>query len=159
MTLTIPITHKTKGTHLMYIDEEDLDKIKHLNICLNHTSNRHTYYAKSRVYKNCKFVKDLHIHRVIMGLGDYNDDKRQINHIDGNGLNNCKSNLEICDAMYNSQSFRQPNRVSKRYYFENDPKRKCKWRTYFCINGKKYRQRFMTEEECIEWVERKLEEG
>ena len=144
MTLTIPITHKRLGTHLMYIDDEDLDKIKHLNIRINYTSNRHTYYAISRIYKDCKFVKDLHIHRVIMGLGDYKDDKRQINRIDGNGLNNCKCNLEICDNMYNSQSFRQPNRVSKRYYFENDPKRKCKWRVQMTINGKTHRQRFMT---------------
>ena len=28
MTLKIPIKHKSKGTHVMYIDEEDFDKIK-----------------------------------------------------------------------------------------------------------------------------------
>lgn len=158
MTITIPITHKRKGTHLMYIDDEDLDKIKDLNITLNHTSNRHTYYAKSRIYKNKKFVKDLNIHRVIMGLGDYKDDKRIINHIDGNGLNNCKSNLEICDTMYNSQSFRQHNRVCKYYSFENDPKRKCKWRAMITINKKRHSKRFMTEQECIKWIDDIIEE-
>ena len=152
MTLKIPIHHKSKGTHDMLIDEEDYDKIKNLNISLNTQSNKHTFYAKHIVYENCKYVGKIHIHRLIMGLGDYKEDKRQVNHIDGNGLNNQKSNLEICSAMYNSQSFRQPNRKCKSYYFENDPKRKCKWRVILKINGVSKAKRFMTEEECIKYV-------
>ena len=150
--MKLPITHKTKGTHDLLIDDEDYEKIKDYSWCLNYTSNPHTYYAKHRIYKDCKYVKDIHIHRLIMGLGDYKDDKRQVNHIDGNGLNNKKSNLEICTAMYNSQSFRQPNRICKRYYHENDPKRKCKWRVTIIINGKTQRKRFMTENECIDYI-------
>jgi len=57
MTLQIPIKHKSKGTQIMFIDEEDLDKIKDLNLTLNTTSNKNTYYAKHRVYKNQKYVK------------------------------------------------------------------------------------------------------
>jgi hypothetical protein len=152
MTLKIPIHHKSKGTHDMLIDEEDYDKIKDLNLTLNHSSNKHTFYAKHIVYENCKYIKTLSIHRVIMGLGDFKDDKRQVNHIDGNGLNNQKSNLEICSAMYNSQSFRQPHRKCKSYYFENDPKRKCKWRVTLKINGVSKSKRFMTEEECIKYI-------
>jgi hypothetical protein len=156
MTLKIPIKHKSKGNHVMYIDEEDFDKIKDLNITLNHQSNPHTFYAKHIVYKNCKYVKNIHIHRLIMGLGDFKDDKRIINHIDGNGLNNCKSNLEICNNMYNSQSFRQPHRNCKSYYFENDPKRKCKWRVVLTINGKRNTKRFMTEDECKNFINDKI---
>jgi hypothetical protein len=152
MTLKIPIHHKSKGTHDMLIDEEDYDKIKNLNIRLNCASNKHTFYAQHTVYENCKYVGKIHIHRLIMALGDYKEDKRIINHIDGNGLNNQKSNLEICDNMYNSQSFRQPHRKCKSYYFENDPKRKCKWRVTLKINGKSKSKRFMTEEECIKYI-------
>jgi len=136
----------------MLIDEEDYDNIKNLNLTLNYTSNKHTYYCKHRVYKDKKYFRDIHIHRLIMGLGDYKEDKRQVNHIDGNGLNNQKSNLEICSAMYNSQSFRQPHRKCKSYHFENDPKRKCKWRVTLKINGVSKSKRFMTEEECIKYV-------
>jgi len=157
MTLQIPIKHKSKGTQIMYIDTEDLDKIKDLNITLNTTSNKHTYYAKHIVYENCKYVKKIHIHRLIMGLGDYKNDKRQINHIDGNGLNNQKSNLEICSNMYNSQSFRQPHRTTKNYYFENDIKRKCKWKVFLKINGISLNKRFMTEEECENYITEKIE--
>ena len=156
MTLQIPIKHKSKGTNIMYIDEEDLDKIKDLNLTLNYTSNKHTYYAKHIVYQNQKYIKTINIHRLIMGLGDFKEDKRIINHIDGNGLNNCKSNLEICNHQYNGQRINIINKDIKNYYFENDDKRKCKWRTTFKINGKFHTKRFMTEKECIEYVNYKI---
>ena len=170
-TLKIPIKHKTKGNHTMLIDEEDYDKIKDLNITLNHTSNPNTNYAQSRIYelekildkaepfygktrkKVFKFKKTINIHRLIMGLGDYKNDKRIINHIDGNGLNNTKENLEICDSMYNSQSINRVNEKRKKnYYFENDPKRKCKWRVCITIFGKSIRKRFNTEQECLDFI-------
>ena len=155
--MEIPITHRSKGTHTLFIDEEDYDKIKDLNISLNTTSNKNTYYAKHLVYDNRKYVKKINIHRLIMGLGDFKEDKRIINHIDGNGLNNQKSNLEICDTMYNSQSFRREHApIYKRYYFENDPKRKMKWRVYLKINKKSLNKRFMTEDECIDYIEKNI---
>jgi hypothetical protein len=144
------------GNQIMFIDAEDYDKIKDLNLTINHTSNDNCLYVKHRVYVNCKYVKTIHIHRLIMGLGDYKDDKRIINHIDGNGLNNCKDNLEICTPMYNSQSFRQPHRDCKSYYFENDPHRRCKWRVTLKINGKSLSKRFMTEEECKIYIDDKI---
>jgi Fe-S-cluster formation regulator IscX/YfhJ len=144
------------GNQIMFIDAEDYDKIKDLNLTINDTSNPNCLYVKHRVYVNCKYVKTIHIHRLIMGLGDYKDDKRIINHIDGNGLNNCKDNLEICNSMYNSQSFRQPHRNFKSYYFENDPKRRCKWRATLKINGESLSKRFMTEEECKIYIDEKI---
>ncbi len=156
----------------MLIDEEDYDKIKDLNLTLNFTSSNTTYYAKSRIYevekildkaeKFCgrtrkkvfKYKKTINIHRLIMGLGDYKNDKRVINHIDGNGLNNTKENLEICDMLYNSQSINRVNEAkSKNYYFENDPKRKCKWRAYIKIFGVRKSKRFETEQECIDYID------
>jgi len=152
-TLKIPINHKTKGNHTMLIDEEDYDKIKDLNLTLNHTSSNTTYYAKSTIYENQKYIKKLHIHRLIIGLGDYKNDKRIINHKDGNGLNNTKKNLEICDCMYNSQSINRINeKRNKNCYFENDPKRKCKWKAVIKIFGKSTSKRFNTEQECIDFI-------
>jgi len=154
MTLKIPIKHKSKGTHDMLIDEEDYDKIKHLNLTLNYTSNKHTFYAKHIVYEKQKYVKKIHIHRLIMGLGDFKDDKRIINHIDGNGLNNQKSNLEICDQMYNSQSFRQPHRKNIGCInLDDSMKRLKKWRFAIIINGKRHSKRFITEDEAIKYKE------
>jgi len=152
--MKIPIHHRTLGTFDMLIDKEDYEKIKHLNLSLNHTSNKHTKYCKHIVYEKCKYIKTLHIHRVIMGLDDYKKDKRQINHIDGNGLNNQKKNLEICSAMYNSQSFRQVHRNTGTIHFEKNTektKRKTQWCFQITVNKKRHRKRFLTKEEAEEY--------
>jgi len=156
--MKLPIHHRSKGTHDMMIDEEDYDKVKDLNLTLNYTSNRHTFYAQHRVYENKKYSKTIHIHRLIMGLGTYKEDKRQVNHIDGDGLNNAKSNLEICDAMYNSQSFRQPHRKQVGFIYQDKSmnRNKC-WRFGITINGKFHTKRFLTEEEAIEYKKNYIE--
>jgi len=152
--MLIPLKHKTYGNYMMEIDEEDWDKIKHLNLTINGTSNKNTKYCKSTIYKNCKYVKKLHIHRVIMGLGDYNNDKRVINHIDGNGLNNKKSNLEICSILYNSQSINRPNGNKGLIYLEKNTaktKRLKKYRFVMKVNKKRHSKRFLTMEEAEEY--------
>jgi len=135
----------------MEIDDEDWDKIKDLNLRYNNNSNKHTFYCKAIVYEKCKYIKTLNIHRVIMGLGDYKDDKRIINHIDGNGLNNKKENLEICDGMYNSQSFRCPNKNIGHIYYDKNMNRIKRWRFQIVINKKRHSKRFKTKEEAEEY--------
>jgi len=150
----ICIHHKNLGDLFMEIDEEDYDKIKNLNITINHQSNPHTKYAKAVINENRKYVKTLHIHRVIMGLGDFKNDNRIINHIDGNGLNNKKSNLEICTALYNSQSINKPNCNVGCINFEKNTektKRLKQWRFMITINKKRHTKRFLTEKEAIEY--------
>jgi len=139
----------------MEIDEEDFDKIKDLNLTINHDSNPNTKYCKSVVYKHpSTYVKTLHIHRIIMGLGDYKDDKRIVNHIDGNGLNNKKENLEISNPMHNSQSFRCINKNIGCIYKEKNTE-KCKrtkqWMFRIVINKIKHQKRFLTEQEAIDY--------
>ena len=163
--MSFEIKHKSKGTHEVLIDEEDLDKVKKYNWTLNDNSNRHTHYAQSIIYevaeilepsekrpnttkKVFKYVKTIHLHRLIMGLGDYKEDKRIVNHINGNGLDNRKCNLEICDTMYNSQSKNCPNKNVGTIYFENDRK---KWRFMITQNKVRHSKRFNTEEEAKEY--------
>ena len=151
MTLIIPIHHKKLGTFDMFIDKEDYDKIKDLNLTLNHTSNPHTKYCQSIIYENKKYVKKIHIHRLIMGLDDYKIDKRIINHIDGNGLNNRKENLEICDTMHNSQSKNCINKPIGVVYYDDSMKRIKRWRFCITINKKRHSKRFETKEEAEEY--------
>ena len=153
MTLKIPIIHNTKGTYTMLLDDDDYDKIKDLRLTLNYTSNKNTNYVYTKIYEKSKYIKTIHIHRLVMGLDDYKKDNRIVNHINGNGLDNRKENLEICNTIYNSQSINWKNTYCKHYYFENDPKRKSKWRVGLKIYGTWYRKRFMTEQECIEYID------
>jgi Fe-S-cluster formation regulator IscX/YfhJ len=151
--MIIPIIHKRLGTHELLIDDEDYEKIKNYNWRLNTRSNKNTYYAQYTVYKDCKYIKRISLHRLIMGLGDYKDDKRIINHIDGNGLNNQKNNLEICDIMYNSQSFRRPNQSCNigNINYDTSMKRLKRWRFIMKVNGKRHQKRFLTKEEAEEY--------
>jgi hypothetical protein len=168
--MEIVIKHKSKGEHIMLIDEDDYDKIKDLNITLNHTSNPNTYYGKSIVYKLEKILdepevmttgktrrkvykrdKTINIHRLIMGLDDYKNDKRVVHHKDGNGLNNQKSNLEICSTMYNSQSCRS-KRAQGIIYYDNSMNRIKRWRAVITIMGKKNQKRFQEKIEAEAWL-------
>lgn len=133
------------------IDEEDFERVSKYKWNKNKNSSQHTEYAKSNTGGH-----KIHLHRFIMGIGDYKDDKRIINHIDGNGLNNKKSNLEICDTLYNSQSFRQHNKNTGCVYFDTTMKRVKRWRSSIIINKVKINKRFETEEEAKNWIQEQV---
>ena len=131
------------------VDDDDLERVSQYKWSQNKESNKHTTYAKT--YVNGRW---LHLHRFIMGLGDYKDDKRIIDHKDGNGLNNKKENLVICDTLYNSQSFRRHhgnNNVGIVYY-DTSGKRVKRWKACIVINKVKHQQRFLTEQEGKDWI-------
>lgn len=131
------------------VDEEDVERLSKYKWHINSSSSHNTLYGQTNTGG-----KKIHLHRFIMGLGDYKDDKRIINHIDGNGLNNCKANLEICDTLYNSQSFRRHhgNRNVGSVCIDTSGKRIKKWRGHIIINKIKYQKRFLLEEEAHQYI-------
>ena len=142
--MKFPVKKRNSPTIYMLIDSDDLDKIKDLNLIQVKNKKSNTIYIKSVIYENCNYVKTLHVHRLIMNLGDYKDDKRIVNHINGNGYDNRKKNLEICQIAHNNLSINRLNSNLGTIFFENDPKRKKKYRFIMTINKKKHRKRFMT---------------
>jgi hypothetical protein len=136
------------------IDEEDLERA----MIHKWTPNRHsgnTIYATSK-----HNGKKIYLHRLIMGLGDYKDDKRIIDHKDGNGLNNKKENLVICDILYNSQSFRRHhgNCNIGYVYYDTTMKRIKRWRAQVRIMGTRYSKRFLEEQEGRDWIDSLIKE-
>ncbi len=85
------------------VDDEDYEKINSLtswNIKKDKSCRtRINYYARGRIYFSSGENLEVWMHRVIMGL--QRGDCRQIDHIDGDGLNNCKSNLRVCTGSQN----------------------------------------------------------
>lgn len=131
------------------IDEDDLEKVSKYQWSQNVQSSSHTIYGITHTGG-----KKIHLHRLIMGLGDFKDDKRIVDHKDGNGLNNKKENLVICDTLYNSQSFRRHHGESNIgcVTIDNTMVRKKKWRAQIVINKIRHRKRFLTEQEAWDFI-------
>jgi hypothetical protein len=77
------------------VDENDLKKIK------KYKWHYDGLYAERNIYSG-KSRKTERLHRFILGLGQ--GDKRQIDHINGNKLDNRKENLRICTISQNTMN-------------------------------------------------------
>lgn len=96
-------------------------------------------FAKGTKKKNWRDgATIIQLHREIMGLGRRGD-KRQVDHIDHNGLNNLEENLRIVDNshQHRNQIKRMPTASSiyKGVCFRRDGRRRP-FRAKICINKK-----------------------
>ena len=86
-----------------FIDEEDYpDLINFTWRTLNLKKINLKYAVCYKKIDKYKYDQGLLMHRVIMGLEK--GDGKQIDHINGDGLDNRKSNLRLCDYSQNQQN-------------------------------------------------------
>lgn len=94
-------------------------------------------------------IRTYLMHRLIMGLEI--GDKRQVDHIDNNGLNNARSNLRICSHFDNAHNARKREGTSSKFKGVIFDKVRKKWRAEIMVNRKRtYLGRFNTEELAAE---------
>lgn len=74
------------------------------------------------------------MHRVILGLKP--GDKRQCDHIDGDGLNNQRSNLRVCTIQQNSQSRKKQKGTTSKYKGVSFDRQHRKWQVSIRVNHK-----------------------
>lgn len=111
------------------VDDEDYELCLNLKLYSEVKSN--TVYVRSsytrtrggRVYYN-------KLHRIITGV---NDKKTDVDHRDGNGLNNCRNNLRVCSHSDNLKN-RKPRGTSK--YMGVSLHRGRTWLAKITISGK-----------------------
>ena len=143
--MIIPI--KSKGEiYNVLIDDEDYEKVSKYTWRIHHDKSNKKYCITNICINGKKTT--LKLHRFLMGLE--NGDKRMINHIDWDGLNNQKSNLEICDQKYNLQSINTKKNFG---CIIIDKDRSKKYRACVSINKKKYSKRFYTKEEAQAYLD------
>jgi hypothetical protein len=96
---------KTHGVKCIIVDDEDIGLLLLRNWVLR--KHRHTFYAYAQ--KMVKgLVKQLHLHREIMGK-----DARHVDHIEGNGLDNRRSKLRWATTRENTRNKRSAGGASK----------------------------------------------
>lgn len=115
----------TRGLFAL-IDTNDLSLVS------NHVWHAHvgssTFYASTNIgkYPNQTVIK---MHNLIMG-------EKLIDHLDGDGLNNCRMNLRICTSSQNSLNRRKIKKeTSSKYKGVSWDKNSKKWRVRIQKNG------------------------
>lgn len=101
-------------------------------------------YAARSIRINSKQARTIYMHRVILDapLGMHTD------HVDGNGLNNCRDNLRVCTRKDNMRNqFSRPNTSSQYKGVVKHPQ--CnRWMAQLSAGGSKYLGLFKSEEEA-----------
>lgn len=93
----------TKGKQAL-LDDQDYDWAKQFKWCAVHSGN--TYYVQRRPGPEGKQLT-LILHRELLRL--IKGDKREIDHINGNGLDNRRINLRICSHRENTLNKNKKN--------------------------------------------------
>src|SRR5665647_1111605 len=118
-------TIKLTQGQVAIVDDEDFEELNKYRWCAS--EGKRTFYAV-RTPRESKL--NARMHRVICSVPK----GMQVDHIDGNGLNNCKSNLRIVTSRQNNQN--RHIKKSSIYPGVSWYNRDKKWRSEIGINGK-----------------------
>ena len=118
---------KLKGSHAL-IDKEDFEKVSKYRWIARQSKER--VYVQHLFLKNGKWSV-LHLHRIIMRAPKGMD----VDHINGNGLDNRKRNLRICTRSQNLMNGKKKRK--NKYKGTSWDKRKKKWEAFIGYNHKK----------------------
>ncbi len=137
---TIVINSLKHGIHNVLVDDEDYEMVSQFKWYL--FKNRYIYYAES--YRLRKEYKIRCMHNLILQT-------KMVDHIDGNGLNNQRSNLRPCTNSKNQMNKRKRTigtSVFKGVFYEKD---RNKWRVSITLDGRRIRLgRYNTEKEAAQ---------
>lgn len=112
------------------VDAEDYNRIVNHKWCANKIGR--THYAK-RAYQIDGKQKTEYMHRVIMG----NPPGMEIDHINGNGLDNRKENLRVCTHKQNLSNLKPREHASSKHPGVSMNRLTGKYEAYVNMGGKK----------------------
>lgn len=116
----IPLTHRK----FAQVDDEDYDFLMQWKWYASDGRNGHSFYASRREKKNLRFMQ---MHRQILNL---TDPQIKVDHKDGNGLNNQRSNIRPCTQ---SQNLANKRACGKSKYLGVSPSNRKTLKWYACI--------------------------
>lgn len=110
------------------VDDEDFEELNKYKWCVR--KYRKTFYVCRSDGKICNKRVFLRMHRVIINTSE----EMQIDHIDGDGMNNQKYNLRICTASQNCMN--RKKRVDNTSGYKGVSKSGERWRAIIWVNRK-----------------------
>ncbi len=120
--MIIPTTNNKAS---FIIDEEDLDRVRQYSWELLVTG-----YIGHRHKKNYKMTRFL-LHRFILNAAK----GQRVDHINGNPLDNRKSNLRFCNQSQNNMNARLRKTSKSGFKGVSWENRSKKWRAVICLSG------------------------
>jgi len=107
---------------------------------------KYNYYLKNGYAQTTSFRNRIYLHRLIM---DFPKKGLEIDHKDGNRLNNQRSNLRICTRKQNQGNRVSGKNSSSKFKGVSWEKKKLKWRASMTCNKKTiYLGSFKVEEDA-----------
>lgn len=95
--MEITISSEKYGDHTVLIDDEDHELVSKYRWHLKPSKGKHSPRVRTSISGD---QTTLMMHRLIMGLSKYDD--LQVDHINGNGMDNRKCNLRTCTGSQNN---------------------------------------------------------
>lgn len=119
---------------IMYIDEDDIDRIKNLNLQITYKESEYPYV---HIRLSAKYT--IPLHRYLLGLSD---DKLLVDHINHNTLDNRKDNLRLTTKSGNMINSRISTDNKSGFKNISICDRQQKWFVQFKYCGKRITKRF-----------------
>jgi hypothetical protein len=121
----------TQG-HTAIVDDEDFEIWGHIKWCAVVRPKSRTVYAVRYVRPDDEGTRSRLLHRVILNAPR----GVEVDHIDGNGLNNCKSNLRLDYTRQNNQNRAKQVNNKSGYIGVSWSKSASKWQAFVKLDGK-----------------------
>lgn len=117
------------------VDDEDFERV---NLFKWHALKKDNNYYASRHIPIGKTRKTTFIHQLVMNVDILSKEDIEIDHIDGNGLNNQKYNLRACTHSQNLMNSKKRINSSSKYKGVGWHKLRKKYRARIRLNGIQY---------------------
>lgn len=111
------------------IDDDDFERVNQFKWSFGVSKRDKTIYVKRRDWSKKEYIK---LHRFILNAPK----NKQVDHIDGNGLNNQKSNLRLCSQSENKRNSKIYSNNTSGYKGVTFSRSNSKWIARVMVNKK-----------------------